>query len=222
MRILLPMQVKYMSISILFYSFFFLFYAIFGGTNVDPFLFSMISMVILIGSTYVSFFKDEKFHRILFSMPISTKDIIKTFYVSGFIAFLYLYIVSMLLSFYLTVNYGNSEYMEWTLTIFNTILVILGVHIRYHLTTDMESNLGLDFLIFFGVFFLYGIPSMMFVIGLSEETLPLNFFIRYFIVFVISLVIYWRMYKKSVSSITAFYVEVDEKLKNGEHYSVHR
>ena len=222
MRILLPMQFKYMSIPILFFSFFFMLYGFYRGGDTDPFMFSMISMILLTSSTHISFLKDGKFHRILFSMPIATKEIIKTIYISGFIAFLYLYIVSMFLSFYLTVNYGNSEYMEWTLTIFNTILVILGVHIRYHLTTDMESNWGLDFLIFFGVFFLYGIPSMMFVIGLSEETLPLNFFIRYFIVFVISLVIYWRMYKKSVYSITTFYIEVDEKLKNGEHYSVHR
>lgn len=221
MRILLPMQLKYMAIPTLIFSFFFMLYGFYRGADADPFMFIMISVILLTSATYVSFLKDGKFHRILFSMPIATKEIIKTIYVSGFITFLYLYIVSMLLSYYLTVNYGDSEYMEWTMTIFNTILVIFGVHIRFHLTTDMETNWGLDILIFFGVFFLYGIPSMMFVIGLSEETLPLNFFIRCFIVFGISLVIFWLMYKKSVNTISAFYVEVDEKLKNGEHRSIH-
>lgn len=221
MRILLPMQLKYMAISLLFFSFFFILFGLFRGANTDPFMFSMFSMFILIGSTYVSVFKDERFHRILFSMPISTKEIIKTFYVSGFIAFLYLYTVSILLSFYLTANYGNSEYIEWTMTIFNAILVILGVQTRYYLTSDMEPNWGLDFLIVMGVFFLYGIPSMFFVIGLTEEVLPFNLFIRSFIVFAISMFIYWRMYKKSVNTITAFYVEIDEKLKNGEHRSIH-
>ena len=222
MRILLPMQLKYIAIPILFYSFFFMSYAIFGGANVDPFLFSMVSMIILTGSTYVSYIKDEKFHRILFSMPISTKDIIKTFYVSGFIAFLYLYFVSMLLNIYLIVNYGDQKYMEWTMAAFSIILVVLGVHIRYYLNTDMETNWGLDFLVFMGVFLLYGVPSLLFIIAWPEETIPLNFFIRYFLVFGISLFIYWRMYKKSLHSITAFYIEVDEKLKNGEHYSIHR
>jgi hypothetical protein len=221
MRILLPMQLKNIGIPILFFSLLFTIYAFYRGENADPFMFSMVSSAILIGSTYVSFLKDEKFHRNLLSMPIPTKEIIKTIYVSGLIAFLCLYIVSLLLSYYLTVNYGDSEYMEWTMTIFNTILVVLGVHIRYNLTTDMETNWGLEFLIFFGVFFLYGIPSMLFVIGLSEETLPLNFFIRSLIVFAISMFIYWRMYRKSVNTITAFYVEVEEKLKNGEHRSIH-
>ena len=166
--------------------------------------------------------KDEKFHRILFSMPISTKDIIKTVYVSGFITFLYLYLVAMLLSYYLTVNFGDNEHLAWTMTIFNTFLVILGLHLRYQLTSDMESNWGLDFIIFLGATFLYGIPSMVFVIGLSEDTLPLNFFMKCLIVFAISMFIYWRMYRTSVSTITAFYVEVEEKLKNGEHRSIHR
>ena len=220
MRILLPMQFKYLGIPILFFSFFFILYGFYRGADTDPFIFSMISMILLTGSTHISFLKDGRFHRILFSMPIATKEIIKTIYVSGFIAFLYLYIVSMLLSLYLTVNYGDSEYMEWTMTIFNTILVILGAHIRYHLTTDMETNWGPEFLIILGVFFLYGIPSMYFMIGLTEEALPFNFFIRSFIVFAISMFIYWRMYKKSVNTITAFYVEVEEKLKN-EHRSIH-
>lgn len=223
MRILLPMQLKYMAIQLLFFSFIFILYVFYKGANADSFLFSMISVVILVSSsTYFSFLKDEKFHRLLFSMPIATKEIIKTIYVAGFIAFLYLYTVSMLLSFYLTVNNGDSEHMEWTMTIFNTTLVVLGVHIRYHLPTDMEMNWGLEFLIFFGVFLFYGIPSMLFVMGFSEETLPFNFFIRCSIVFAISLFVYWRMYRKSVTTITAFYVEVDEKLKNGEHRSIHR
>lgn len=219
MRVLLPMQLKYIGIPILAYSFFFMLYVFFSGANADPFLFSMISMIILGGSTF-SFLKDANFHRILFSMPITTKEVIKSIYVVSFIAFLYLYIVSMLLSYYLTVSYGDSEYMQWTMTFFNTILVILGVHIRYKLTTDLEMNWGLEFLIFFGVFFLYGIPSMLFVIGLSEDILPFNFLIRCFIVSAISLVIYWRMYKKSTNTITAFYIEVEEKLKN-EHRSIH-
>ena len=223
MRILLPMQLKYMAFPILFVSLIFLVYGFYKGADADPFMFSMVTIVILVSSSnYFLFLKDEKFHRILFSMPISTKDIIKTVYVSGFIAFLYLYLVAMLLSYYLTVNYGDSEYMEWTMTIFNTILVILGLHLRYQLTSDMESNWGLDFIIFLGATFLYGIPSMVFVIGLSEDTLPLNVFMKCLIVFAISMFIYWRMYRTSVSTITAFHVEVEEKLKNGEHRSIHR
>ena len=225
MRVLLPMQLKYIGIPILIHSFLFILYVFFSGANVEPFLFSMISLVILTSSTF-SFLKDANFHRILFSMPITTKEVIKSIYVVTFIAFLYLYIFSMLLTYYLTVSYGES--MQWTMMFFNTILVILGVQIRYKLTTDMEMNWGLDFLIFFGVFFLYGIPSMLFshlFVGsenIFEPILPYNFLIKWFIVFVISLVIYWRMYKKSINLITAFYIEVEEKLKNGEHYSVHR
>ena len=199
MRILLPMQFKYTVIPILPLSFFFMLYVFYKGADADHALFGMLSTVILISFVNVSFLKDEKFHRILFSMPISTKDLIKTFYISGFIAFLYLYIVSMLLSYYLFFNFGDKEYMEWTMVNFNIILVILGVHIRYYLTTDMESNWGLVFLIVMGVFFLYGIPSIFFVDGLSEEALPFNFFIRNFITFAISMFIYWRMYRKSVN-----------------------
>ena len=221
MRILLPMQLKYIAIPIVFFSFIFMVYVFYRGADADPFTFGLISMVILIGSTYATFLKDEKFHRILFTMPIATKEIIKTIYVSGFIAFLYLYIVSMLLSFYLSVNYGDSEYMEWTMTIFNTILVMLGVHTRYNLTTDMESNWGMDFLIVMGVMLLYGIPSMLFVNGFTEEILPLGIFIRSFIVFALSMFVYWRMYRKSVNTTTAFYVELEEKFKNREHRSIH-
>ena len=223
MRVLLPIQLKYIGIPILAYSFFFMLYVFFSGANAEPFLFSMISMAILTVYTF-SFLKDSNFHRILFSMPITTKEVIKSIYVVTFIAFLYLYIVSMLLSYYLTVSYGES--MQWTMMFFNTILVILGVHIRYKLTTDMEMHWGLEFLIFFGVFFLYGIPSMLFSLlfigseNLLEDTLPFNFLIKWFIVFVISLVIYWRMYKKSANTITAFYIEIEEKLKN-EHRSIH-
>lgn len=223
MRILLPMQLKYIGIPILAYSFFFMLYVFFSGANADPFLFSMISMIILGGSTF-SFLKDANFHRILFSMPITTKEVIKSIYVASFIAFLYLFIVSMLLTYYLTVSYGES--MQLTMIFFNTILVFLGMHIRYNLTTDMEMHWGLEFLIFFGVFFLYGIPSMLFshlFVGsenIFEDILPYNFLIKWFIVFVISLVIYWRMYKKSANTITAFYIEIEEKLKN-EHRSIH-
>ena len=223
MRVLLPIQLKYIGIPILINSFLLILYVFFSGANAEPFLFSMISMAILTVYTF-SFLKDSNFHRILFSMPITTKEVIKSIYVASFIAFLYLFIVSMLLTYYLTISYGES--MQWTMMFFNTILVILGVHIRYKLTTDMEMHWGLEFLIFFGVFFLYGIPSMLFSLlfigseNLLEDTLPFNFLIKWFIVFVISLVIYWRMYKKSANTITAFYIEIEEKLKN-EHRSIH-
>ncbi len=211
-----------MAFPILFVSLIFLPYGFYWGANADPFMFGLVTIVILImSSNYFLYIKDEKFHRILFSMPISTKDIIKTVYVSGFIAFLYLYFVAMLLSYYLTVNYGDSELMAYTMTSFNTILVILGIHIRYQLKKDMESNWWLDFLIIMGVIILYGIPSILFAIKLSEETLPLNFFVRYLMIFAISMFVYWRMYRKSVNTITAFYVEVEEKQKNGEHRSIH-
>lgn len=218
MRILLPMQLKYMTITILLFSFTLVLYSLYRGADTDPFLFSMLSMIVLTGSSF-TLLKDEKFHRILFTMPISTKEIIKTIYVSRFIAFLYLFIVAILISIYLTSNFGNSEYIDWTITIFNTVLVMLGVSIRYHLTTDMESNVGLTFLVIFGVMFLYGIPTMMFVIVPTEEALPISILVRSFLVFALSLFIYWRMYRKSVNTITAFYIEVEEKLRNREHHS---
>ena len=47
MRILLPMQLKYMAFPILFVSFIFLLYGFYRGADADPFMFSLVSMVIL-------------------------------------------------------------------------------------------------------------------------------------------------------------------------------
>lgn len=220
MKILMRYQLRYLRIYLIFGLVAFIILALLFKEDLVISTEKMAVYVLILSLlyNYYSFMTTDEFRRILFTLPFTAKDFIKTVFLSSTIVTSYLFLVAAIVAFITMQFYEiTREPFIGLLILLPITSVIMGVKHYVLLRTNIKGDFASELLVYFGGGLLFGLAALL-VFTLPNE----YFWYSIVLLYTLCIAIKYYTYKLSCKHADRIYVIVRNEKSSNVHESIHR
>lgn len=220
MKLLMRYQMRFLRFNFIFSAAAFIVVAfLFRGDLLTlPDRLAMYGVILSIMYNYYSFLTSYEFRRILFTLPISAKDIIKTVFLTSIIMTTYIFLVAAITGL-VSMQFTNLT-LDPLIGVFIALPITwVAMSVKHYalLRSDIEGGFGMEMLVYLGVGILFAVPALALIFALPDA------YFGYYValLYVLSSAITYFMYKLCCKHTDQIYVVVRNERSKDVHESIH-